>query len=342
MTSRKERHKQRRQTERLLEEAHEALAAGERALAGKLAARAVARGPMNPMVWYEAAQVLLGLGKTEEAEQALRSALRIAPGLDDAARALAGLGREVPAAGATPARPGVQEPAPAPPTARTERYDWPAVEAELAARGCERLERLLSGEECASLAGLDGGGAAFLGAGRRDDASGRFSWQYFMAPLPAPLAGVEAELFARLGPLADRRQELLGREERFGSSLAAFQERCADAGQILPGAKRIECEPGGFLGPARELPGRRVFPLQALVALGPGAGSSRFVLADDRPGRRERTVELELGVGDAALSWSNERLVVVGGAVGLQPVLWRLAPCPARTAFLFLPFHLVA
>src|SRR5262245_16654592 len=82
VSSRKERHKRRRHTERLIEDAFEALADREPGVAEKLVTRALDSGAMNPMVWCEAGELYVQLGKPELAKNALHAALRLAPGLE--------------------------------------------------------------------------------------------------------------------------------------------------------------------------------------------------------------------------------------------------------------------
>lgn len=94
MTSGKERRRQRRHAERRMQEAWRALERGERALARKLAQRAVESGPMNPRLQRELGLVLWRLGELREAAEALRRAVRIAPTYREAFADLASLQAE--------------------------------------------------------------------------------------------------------------------------------------------------------------------------------------------------------------------------------------------------------
>ena len=87
MSSHKHRRRAKRRAERVIDEAWEALAQGNAALAARLSKRAVDQGPMNARFWKERAEILARMNQRNEARCAAHRAvvLALAVGLPIAA-----------------------------------------------------------------------------------------------------------------------------------------------------------------------------------------------------------------------------------------------------------------
>ena len=307
MSSRKERHKQRRHTERLIADAWQAFADREFALARKLALRATAEGPMNPKVWHEQGLLWAALGEEQLAVAAFEHALQIAPTFAAARAELVRRRGPEPAAEPTPilrAAP-LATTVPAPHGERLASAPWERIRRELEVRGMARLPQLLTATEVTSLRELPV---------PAEDLGLRI-WQ-LPRPAPEPLAEVRREILARTAPFTSQWLHGLGAPEPLGSW-----------GQILPAGWVVEWQPGSPLPVERHEPGRGGLGLRLGIAVGPGPW--HFLLTDLRPGKADHTRGLDLQVGDGVLFLSPSRPVWIGGALGLQPVRWGLVPAAA-------------
>ena len=138
--------------------------------------------------------------------------------------------------------------------------------------------------------------------------------------------------------------------ERFPEEWDGFRDRCHHAGQTTPTPILLKYGPGGFNALHRDLRGAVFFPIQMAVVLSPradpddadtpGFHGGEFLFCDSPEGRKSRHREVVLGLGDAVLFCTRDRLVRMGGVVGLQPVKHGAAPITAGTRFLLgVPFH---
>ncbi|MBK8975875.1 MAG: tetratricopeptide repeat protein [Planctomycetes bacterium] len=89
MTSQKKRNRARRQVERTMSDAFDALERGEQALALKLGRRAIEAGHVNPRIWNDHGRLALACGLDAEAADCFRQALQLAPTFADALANLA-------------------------------------------------------------------------------------------------------------------------------------------------------------------------------------------------------------------------------------------------------------
>lgn len=362
-----------------MDEAFEALHADHPTLAKKISQRAIDLGFVNPRLWLDHGTIHHAAGDLETAEASFRQAIALAPDFGEAFLQLSRLqderGKHTAAARllrrAADLRPDLPEiqvrlaalaatesetsnaerpseaSAVAAPvfTERTEEFDWNEVEELLRAQGMARLPHLLTESECKVLialwetecfehevhhSGEPGGGGAV-------------SYRFFSRPLPPLVAALREELYARLSAIANRIQEQLGRSARFPAHLADYLERCSAAGQHRTTPILLRYPPGGDNAPHRDISGAEVFPFQLAVTLGPGharageGGSLRLI--DQRPGKKLREKRLDTGIGDGVVFCSRERLVQVGGAFGLQPVLHGVTACARERFCLGVPFH---
>jgi hypothetical protein len=63
-----------------------------------------------------------------------------------------------------------------------------------------------------------------------DDERGRLRYRFFRRPLPDLVVGLRAELYARLAPIANRFNELVGDKHRWPLTHTAFQRVSAAGG----------------------------------------------------------------------------------------------------------------
>jgi Flp pilus assembly protein TadD len=91
MNPKKQKVKDRRRARKLADEAWEAADAGNLDLAEKIIRRATAAQPDNPVLWNDQGLLLVQRHKEAEAEDAFRTALRLAPTFAEAYAQLAAL-----------------------------------------------------------------------------------------------------------------------------------------------------------------------------------------------------------------------------------------------------------
>jgi hypothetical protein len=196
--------------------------------------------------------------------------------------------------------------------------DWARVYAELDARGCARLPRLLTARECAAMARLYTQDEIFRSrVVMARHGFGRGEYRYFAYPLPALVRVLRDSLYPPLAQVANRWYERLALEVRFPGKHAAFIERCHQAGQTRPTPLLLQYGPDDYNCLHQDLYGEHVFPLQLTVLLSePGKDfeGGEFVLTEQRPRMQSRAEVVSLGRGDAVLFAVNER--PVAGARG--------------------------
>ncbi len=118
---------------------------------------------------------------------------------------------------------------------RIETLDWPAIEAQLQTHGYATTGPLLSAQECQEI------------QNRYDDAAlyrsrvvmarhgfGQGEYKYFAYPLPALHQALREALYLRLVGIANARQQAMGINNLFPSTLAEMLTRCHAAGQNRP------------------------------------------------------------------------------------------------------------
>jgi len=294
-----------------MEQAFEALANGELELARKLTHRGIALGDVNPRLWFDHGVILDRLGDSEEAGEAFRHAIALAPtygqAFDELARLQAQAGKIVQAerlqaravellpgdtrAGQVldsyrallaernlrpnePARDDTTSPAAIEFSERTRQYDWDAIADQLQARGMALLPGFLSETECDSVIRLWDDIDRFEHEVDLDGDTGRVTYRFFTRPLPELVSETRVEVYARLAPIANAWNEAVHRTERFPAELGDFLARCHGAGQTRTTPILLRYPPHGWNAPHRDIAGRVVFPFQLAIPLGPGTTDS--------------------------------------------------------------------
>jgi uncharacterized protein len=187
--------------------------------------------------------------------------------------------------------------------ARVAAIDWTQAANELDAHGCAVLNELLSAEECRALVSLYGDDSNFRSRvvmGRHG--FGRGEYKYFSYPLPDLIAELRPALYAKLFALANRWNEAMGIDIRYGESHQSFLRQCHAAGQTKPTPLLLQYGAGDFNCLHQDLYGEHVFPLQVAILLSePGKDFSggEFVLTEQRPRMQSRAEVVPLRQGDA-------------------------------------------
>ncbi len=341
MPSIKHRRRAKRRAEKLVEESLDALASGHDALADKLIQRALSAGPANARFWLEYARISQQRGLSRRAERAVRRALELSPDFAEARELLDRLAP--PSAPIVSSASEIVAEVDEPPffTGRTQRFEWDVHAEDLTLRGVTRLPSLLTIDECIGLRDLFSRDEVFEHDVNMDDERGRVRYRFFRRPLPELVTALRVELYARLAPVANRFNELIGDSHRWPLTHAAFQRVCAAAGHQRTSPILLRYEPGGFNGFHRDVYGSIYFPLQMAVSLGPSRSTDggEFALVDDRPGKRKRIRVLPTDIGDAIIFCTRDRLAPIAGLYGRQPVMHGVQEVRAERYAVGIPFH---
>jgi hypothetical protein len=363
--SRRHVQRERRRTEKALDEAFIALENGEPLLALRIGRRAREAGSMNPRILLDFAELAAVCGERREAEDTLRALLAATPGFAAAHAALAellwGMGRQraavqeleravelLPGDARAVARlqewrnqlgevPSDPEPAETPPPcALLEHCDVTALGDAFADTGAALVERLVAPTDVQRLlASYREPGAEF---DREDGWASGVRGRYFRE-LPQWLAALRDDAYQLAVGVASSGLGRLGsgRGGDLPATLSAWRRREPQFASPRPHLRVLCCEPGGWLtGPVVD---RGAFPLRLLVDLGPGPDPvSSLRLADRRPGRKVRERAFQTRSGDALLFPARERLDRVGGVFGLQAIGWSIGAAEGPRWLLDLPF----
>jgi hypothetical protein len=115
---------------------------------------------------------------------------------------------------------------------RVTAYDWDALAGELDTFGCAVLPKLLSAEECRSIAELYPDESHFRShIHMARHGFGKGEYRYFKYPLPDLLGGLRTALYPRLADVANEWNARMGIDRRYPGNHAAFLKQCHDAGR---------------------------------------------------------------------------------------------------------------
>jgi uncharacterized protein len=203
------------------------------------------------------------------------------------------------------ARPSRMSSAPAASSAeaRVTAYDWDALAGDLDSYGCAVLPKLLSAEECRSIAALYPDESHFRShIHMARHGFGKGEYRYFKYPLPDLLACLRTALYPHLAVVANEWSARMGVDDRYSGDHASFLKRCQDAGQTRPTPLLLQYVQGDFNCLHQDLYGDLAFPIQVTILLSePGTDftGGEFVLTEQRPRMQSRVEVVPLRQGDA-------------------------------------------
>jgi uncharacterized protein len=187
--------------------------------------------------------------------------------------------------------------------ARVAAYDWKALACELDNYGCAVLPKLLSREECRTIAALYSDESHFRShVNMARHGFGKGEYRYFRYPLPDLLDTLRTRLYPRLAAVANEWNGRMGVDERYPEDHASFLKRCHDAGQTRPTPLLLQYVSGDFNCLHQDLYGVLAFPIQVAILLSePGMDfrGGEFVLTEQRPRMQSRAEVVSLRQGDA-------------------------------------------
>ena len=197
--------------------------------------------------------------------------------------------------------------------ARVDSVDWGEVQSALDVDGYATIERLLTPEQCRTIATLYGRDDPFRSrVVMSRHGFGRGEYKYFAYPLPSPIDTLRATIYPHLVPIANRWNAAMKSDVRYPPEHAAFIARCHRAGQQRPTPLLLEYRSGDYNCLHQDLYGEHVFPLQVAVLLSePGRDftGGEFVLTEQRPRMQSRAEVVPLRQGDAVVFAVSHRPV---------------------------------
>ncbi len=229
--------------------------------------------------------------------------------------------------------------------------DWHALANRLTRDGCAVIAGMVDAPTCEWLRGLFDDDRLFSKTVVMDRPEfGNGAYRYFGAPIPKVVDQLRRAVYPHVARIANEWQQMLGDSERFPEEWGSFRDRCHHAGQTTPTPILLKYGSGGFNALHRDLRGAVFFPIHLPVVLSSraeledadtqGFQGGEFLFRDSPEGRKSLRREVVLGLGDAVLFCTRDRLVRTGGVVGLQPVKHGAAPITAGTRFVLgVQFH---
>jgi hypothetical protein len=194
---------------------------------------------------------------------------------------------------------------------RVQGLDWEAIGEQLDDRGFTVTDPLLSGEECAELAGLFDGQhfRSTIDMARHRFGDGRY--RYFADPLPSLIEAARGSVYEHLAPVANRWSGWLsGENPTFPSTHDELLARCRAAGQVRPTPLLLRYRAGDWNALHQDLYGDVYFPFQVLTVLSDADTDYRggeFVLVEQRPRAQSRAHALRPAQGAFVIFPTRER-----------------------------------
>ena len=186
---------------------------------------------------------------------------------------------------------------------RIDRYDWNGLARDLDTFGCAVMEKLLSPEECATIAALYADENHFRShVVMARHGFGKGEYRYFSYPLPGLIGELRTALYAQLGPVANAWNERMGDLARYPAAHRDYLQLCHEAGQERPTPLLLQYVAGDFNCLHQDLYGDLAFPIQVAILLSePGRDftGGEFVLTEQRPRMQSRVEVVPLRQGDA-------------------------------------------
>jgi hypothetical protein len=186
---------------------------------------------------------------------------------------------------------------------RTTAFDWERISRDLDTQGSAVLERVLSPEECQTLADLYPKDDLFRSrVVMARHGFGRGEYKYCAYPLPKIIAELRTATYPFLVPTANRWNTAMGIDIRYPEEHVDFIQRCHDAGQLKPTPLLLQYKEGDYNCLHQDLYGEHVFPIQITILLSRPAKDftgGEFVLTEQCPRMQSRPEVVPLGQGDA-------------------------------------------
>jgi hypothetical protein len=196
---------------------------------------------------------------------------------------------------------------------RIDAVDWKRIADDLSEQGSAVLEKLLTPQECRSLASLYGNDEQFRSRViMARHGFGQGEYKYFAYPLPDLVGELRTALYPRLAPIANHWNERMGIDRRYPAAHAALLELCHKAGQLRPTPLLLQYGPGDYNCLHQDLYGELAFPLQVAILLSePGRDftGGEFVLTEQRPRMQSRPEVVALRQGDGVVFAVHHRPV---------------------------------
>ena len=186
---------------------------------------------------------------------------------------------------------------------------WEDLHASLDARGFAQTGPVLTDAECERLSALydDGSFRSTISMARHRFGEGEY--KYFAHPLPDPVVSLREALYPPLAEAANRWAGRLGEDVRYPETLAAFLDRCRDAGQTRPTPLILRYGAGDWNALHQDVYGDVAFPFQAVTLLDAEDAfeGGEFVLLEQRPRAQSRAHVLRLSRGALTLFTTRQR-----------------------------------
>jgi hypothetical protein len=191
--------------------------------------------------------------------------------------------------------------------------DWARIGGELDREGSAVIPRLLTADQCLSVAALYPRGDLFRShVDMARHGFGRGAYKYFAYPLPGPVAELRTRLYGPLAEIGNRWNAALGLVPRYPAAHADFLALCRSAGQARPTPLILRYGAGDYNRLHQDLYGAHVFPLQVAILLSqPDADftGGEFVLTEQRPRMQSRPEVVPLRRGDGVVFAVHHRPV---------------------------------
>jgi hypothetical protein len=190
--------------------------------------------------------------------------------------------------------------------------DWPAIDADLNARGYATTGSLLTAPTCEHLAqGYAANPSLFRShVIMARHGFGRGEYKYYGDPLPDKIKLLRKSFYPPLALIANRWQEALGRTGDYPMDHDDFLERCHALGQTRPTPLLLKYVQGDYNCLHQDLYGDLAFPLQVAFLLSvPGHEFSggEFVLVEQRPRMQSRVEVVPLSQGEGVIFAVDQR-----------------------------------
>ena len=187
--------------------------------------------------------------------------------------------------------------------ARVAAYNWPALASDLDKYGCTVLPKLLSREECCTIADLYPDESHFrnqIDMARHGFGVGEY--RYFKYPLLPLLDALRTTLYPHLAAVANEWNRRMGVDERYPDDHASFIQHCHNVGQTRPTPLLFKYFAGDFNCLHQDLYGQLAFPIQVAILLSEPIidfTGGEFVLTEQRPRMQSRVEVVPLRQGDS-------------------------------------------